>query len=166
MPQKQQYHNLLWSKSLLEKAGDLSRCITHISKMSGVMFHYVYKEKKSPFQHLSSLILGAKFTWLVKITRNCSACASRRLKIDNPASRGFHSLNQNNIHVHLSCKHFIDSFSNVLFCWLTSTAIFPSSFMWQSFRYLRAFHNPKCQYLILKAQNDTNACKQKPPQIS
>lgn len=46
MPQKQQYHNLLWSKSLLEKAGDLSRCITHISKMSGVMFHYVYKEKK------------------------------------------------------------------------------------------------------------------------
>lgn len=162
MPQKQQYHNLLWSKSLLEKAGDLSRCITHISKMSGVMFHYVYKEKKKTFQHLSSL---SSRGWS-RSPETAPPVLSRRLKIDNPASRGFHSLNQNNIHVHLSCKHFIDSFSNVLFCWLTSTAIFPSSFMWQSFRYLRAFHNPKCQYLILKAQNDTNACKQKPPQIS
>lgn len=58
MQQKQQYHHLLYFKSLLEKPGDLSRCATHISKMSGVMFHYVYKKYIyiSPFQHLSPLI--------------------------------------------------------------------------------------------------------------
>lgn len=45
---------------------------------------------------------------------------SRRLNTDNPASRDFHSLNQTDIHVHLSCKHFVDSFSSVSFRWLTS----------------------------------------------